>query len=152
MRHTIQPASKFTDDPRLEGYVTFHGDDPFEEAIGPFCWKEFDDGTYKCAFVVERRHLNDDGMVHGGCLMSFADFAIFRFSTPYKDGPSVTLSFECDFTSAAFEGDFVECTGEVVHSTGSFVFLRGDVFTHREGERVVVLSYKATIKKFKKKP
>ncbi len=151
MRHTIRPASDFTDDPRLEGYVTFHGDDPFEETIGPFCWKEHKDGRTTCAFAVERRHLNDDGMVHGGCLMSFADFAIFRFSKPYKNGPSVTLSFECDFTSPAHEGEFLECIGDVIHTTGSYVFLRGDVFTQREGKRVVVLSYKATIKKLRQK-
>lgn len=149
MRHTIRPASKFSDDPRLEGYITFHGDDPFEEAIGPFCWKEFDDGSVKCAFVVTRRNLNDDGMVHGGCLMSFADFALFRFAGPFKDGPAVTLNFACDFTSAAYEGEFIEATAEAVHSTRSYVFLRGDVFTYREGKRVVILSYKGTVKKLK---
>lgn len=152
MRPNTRPATDIVDDPRLEGYVTHHGDDPFEEAIGPFCWKEGEDGMPTCAFVVQRQNLNDDGMVHGGCLMSFADFAIFRFSRGHRDeGPSVTLNFSSDFTSAAYEGEFVECTGEVIHSTGNFVFLRGDVFTHRKGKRVVILSYKATIKKFRKK-
>lgn len=148
MHHTYRPALDFSDDPRLKGYLTFHGEDPFEEVIGPFYWKELEDGTSTCAFIVEHKHLNDDGFVHGGCLMSFADFAIFRFSEPFREN-AVTLNFDCDFTAASLEGDFVECTGDVIHHTGGFVFLRGDVFTHREGNRIVLLSYKSTIKKLR---
>ena len=148
MRHNDRPASTISDDPRLEGYLTFHGDDPFEEVNGPFCWKVLEDGSNTCAFIAQRHNLNDDMMVHGGCLMAFADFAIFRFSEKERDGQmSVTLSFSSDFTAPGYEGDFIECRGEVVTTTGSMIFVSGDVFCMRDGKRVVLMPFKATIKK-----
>ncbi len=154
MRHNNRPASELSDDPRLEGYLTLHGKDPYEQANGPYYWKVDPDGTIKCAFIAQRKALNGDNMLHGGSLMGFADFAIFRFSEPYRDN-AVTLNFDCDFTAPAFEGDFIECTGDIIRNTGGFIFLRGDVFAmrdgerdgERKGERVVILSFKATIKK-----
>jgi len=148
MRHTHRPASTVSDDPRLDGYQTFHGEDPFELVNGPFCWKEMDDGSNVCAFIAQPHSLNDDGMVHGGCLMAFADFAIFRFSEKERgQGMSVTLSFSSDFTAPGYEDDFIEATGSVVTTTGSMVFVIGDVFCMREGKRVVLMPFKATIKK-----
>ncbi len=150
MRHNDRPASTVIDDPRLGGYLTFHGDDPFEEVNGPFCWKVLEDGSNTCAFIVARKNLNDDGMTHGGCLMAFADFAIFRFTEAEREGKScVTLSFASDFTSPGYEGDFIESTGEVIHTTGGMVFVRGDVFCMREGKRVVLMPFTATIKKLR---
>lgn len=151
MRHNPRPAREFEDDPRLEGYLSFHGEDPFEVQNGPFCWKEGEDGTNTCAFVAKHQHLNDDGYIHGGCLMAFADFALFRISDAVRDNaPCVTISFTSDFTAAGKEGDFVECSGEVVRSTKSLVFVRGEVFTSRANEgRVVLLNFTGILKKIR---
>lgn len=151
MRHTIHPARKFEDDPRLEGYVSFHGEDPFEVQNGPFCWKDHEDGTSTCAFIAKHQHLNDDGFIHGGCLMAFADFGLFRISHEARKGaPTVTVSFTSEFTAAGKEGDFVQCEGVVVRDTRSMTFVRGEVFVDREDEgRVVLLNFSGILKKLR---
>ncbi len=150
MRHNHRPAREFGDDPRLEGYLSFHGEDPFEVQNGPFCWRENEDGSNTCAFIAKHQHLNDDGYIHGGALMSFADFALFRISDPVRDNtPCVTISFTSDFTAAGIDGDFVQCDGVVVRQTKSLIFVRGEVFAIREGDRVVLLNFTGILKKIR---
>ncbi|MEM6475211.1 MAG: PaaI family thioesterase, partial [Pseudomonadota bacterium] len=55
--------------------------DPFETRSGPFFMRRQDDGSYLCAFRAEDRHMNGAGFMHGGCLMTFADFALFGIAT-----------------------------------------------------------------------
>ena len=75
------------------------GEDPFETAIGPFCFR----GTGRdltCAFEPKRTHLNGGGTIHGGALMSFADFCLFAIAHEALAGAkAVTVAFHCEFLS-----------------------------------------------------
>ena len=51
--------------------------DPFELHAGPFYCGQSSDGSRQCAFRASPNHLNVFKAVHGGCLMAFADFALF---------------------------------------------------------------------------
>jgi len=123
-------------DPRLAGYQRWEGyDDPFEEQTGPFYFRQEPDGRYRCGFVSETKHLNKSGNVHGGALMSFADFSLFVFALPaLRDDSGVTVSLHADFTTSAGSGEFIESTGEIVHESGSMIFVRGKIFS---GSRVL---------------
>jgi uncharacterized protein (TIGR00369 family) len=100
--------------------------DNFEVNNGPFWHREEADGDIRCAFRVERKHLNGSGAVHGGCLMAFADYCLFALGNKaLHDGRGVTLSFSSEFIDAAREGDLIEGRGEVVRAGRSIVFLRG---------------------------
>lgn len=61
--------------------------DPYEHRFGPYHVGEASDGAVRCSFRAERGHLNTAGVVHSGCLLSFADVEIggwaptFSFST-----------------------------------------------------------------------
>ena len=61
--------------------------DNFESHNGPFWHRMEDDGQIRCAFRVERKHLNGMRNVHGGCFMTFADYCLFAFATPVLQGP-----------------------------------------------------------------
>src|ERR1700751_5766568 len=50
------------------------GNDPFEMHAGPFFRRLREDGSIVCAFKAEKKHMNGSGFMHGGCLMTFADF------------------------------------------------------------------------------
>lgn len=52
-----------------------------------------EDGRIRCAFRVEKKHLNGSGNVHGRCFMSFADHCLFATASPMLQGPGVTVSF-----------------------------------------------------------
>jgi acyl-coenzyme A thioesterase PaaI-like protein len=122
--------------------------DSFESNNGPFWHMIEEDGTVRCAFRVEAKHLNGMRNVHGGCYMTFADYCLFAIARDHLDGPGVTISFACDFLDAAREGDRIDCDGEVTRAGGSLIFVRG---TLRCGERLL-FTFSATIKKVKRRP
>jgi uncharacterized protein (TIGR00369 family) len=139
-------------DPRLTGYQTWEeGHDPFEDHVGPFFYREFEPGKYRCAFLAEAKHCNGGGFMHGGMVMTFADFALFVFARPAlipEGAHAVTVSLTGDFTSSIMPGDFVEATGEIVHAGRSMIFVRGTIFV---GERVA-LGFSGVIKKVRRRP
>jgi uncharacterized protein (TIGR00369 family) len=104
--------------------------DPFELHSGPFYSRKADDGSVVCAFRAERKHMNGGGFMHGGCLLTFADYALFAIAGEALEGTgSVTASLGGDFIDACQEGDLIEATGEVTRAGGSLVFIRGTIAT-----------------------
>ena len=98
--------------------------EPFERIAGPFYLRPGDDPV--CAFRVTEQHLNAGGSVHGGCLMTFADFAIFGLSEAQWSGRSaVTVSMNCDFLGPARIGDLVEAMRQSIHATRTMIFVSG---------------------------
>jgi uncharacterized protein (TIGR00369 family) len=129
------------------GWTTWSRDS-FESNNGPFWHRRDSDGRIRCAFRVEKKHLNGMHNVHGGCFMTFADYCLFAFASHELRGPGITVSFNCEFLNAASEGDLIEATGEVTRAGGSLIFLRGILSC---GERSL-LTFSATIKRVKKRP
>jgi acyl-coenzyme A thioesterase PaaI-like protein len=126
------------------GWSYYPGGDPYEDLAGPFYFKEGDDGHPVCAFRAERKHMNGGGFLHGGCVMTFADFCLFVIGREAITGsPSVTATFNGEFVGTAHVGDLVECTGEVVKAGRSMVFLRGLITCKGEP----VMSFSAVLKK-----
>jgi acyl-coenzyme A thioesterase PaaI-like protein len=139
-------ASKLTNITEGEwaGWQCYPGGDPFEDLAGPFYFREGPDGRRVCAFRAERKHMNGGGFLHGGCVMTFADFSLFALAGEAIDGArTVTATFNGEFVGTAHEGDLVECTGEVVKAGKSMVFLRGLITCAGEP----VMSFSSVLKK-----
>lgn len=109
------------------GWQGWRGDAyPFEYLIGPFYFRTVADGTVRCAFTAERKHLNGSGLVHGGCLSSFADYAAYCIGWDHLAGaPTVTAALDLQFVGAAREGARLEARGDVVKAGAALVFVRG---------------------------
>lgn len=122
-------------------------DDPFEQSAGPFYFRQEEDGTSVCAFRVQEKQLNGMRSIHGGCLMSFADFALFGIAQKElaPSGYGVTVSFTSEFLRGAAAGDYIEARGEVLRAGGSLIFVRGVITA--EGEPC--LNFSGTIKRLK---
>ena len=129
------------------GYKTWEGGDAFEDLVGPFYFKKLDDGSYHSAFVSEGRHKNGGGMLHGGLLMTFADFALFTIAKDHLEGMSVTLGFNSEFVSAGTAGALIEASGEVTRATRSLIFVRGKIFS---GDSII-MTFSGIIKKIAKR-
>ncbi len=100
--------------------------DPFETRSGPFYYRREGDGSYVSAFRAEPRHMNGGGFMHGGCMMTFADFALFAIATDVLDGDhAVTLNLSGDFLGPISTGALVEARGEVTRGGGKTIFVRG---------------------------
>lgn len=131
------------------GWLTWgQGGDPFETAIGPFCFK-IEQERVRCGFEPRREHLNGGGTIHGGALMSFADFAFFAIAHNALAGEkAVTVTCNCEFLGPGRLGEIIEAEGEVLRATRSLVFVRGLV---TQGGRPL-LAFSGTLKKLVSNP
>ena len=100
--------------------------DAFEQRAGPFYETTDGDGHPLIAFRAEERHMNGGGFMHGGCLMTFADSALFTIARAAMGGSrGVTMNLSGDFLDAVRVGQLVEARGEVTRGGGKTVFVRG---------------------------
>lgn len=125
------------------GWQTFPGE-PYEHGlVGPFRFRREGDG-YVCAFRAETRHTNAGGAVHGGCLMTFADFALFAIAhDEMTSGYGVTVDFASTFLAPAREGALIRATGEVLGGGRSLIFVRGLLTS----DGTPCLSFSGTVKR-----
>lgn len=122
--------------------------DSFEQRAGPFYERHDAEGRGTCAFRAERRHMNGGGFMHGGCLLTFADSAIFTFARDaLGDHHGVTMNLSGDFLDSARVGELIEATGEVTRAGHKTIFVRG--LATADGRPV--LSFTAIIKKTAKR-
>ncbi|MEL6857891.1 MAG: PaaI family thioesterase [Pseudomonadota bacterium] len=136
--------AKLITEGEFKGWSTWPNE-PFEhDAAGPFYLKREDDGTMVAAFRAQQKHMNAGGVVHGGALMTFADFALFALAHSGDDeGYGVTVAFTSEFLSGALEGELIEARGEVMGGGRSITFVRGVI----TGDGRPVLNFSGTIKK-----
>jgi acyl-coenzyme A thioesterase 13 len=133
---------------RFAGWSTWSaGGDPYETAIGPFCFR-LDGEHVRCAFEPRREHLNGGGTIHGGALMSFADFALFCIAHNALAGDkAVTLTCNGEFLTAGTLAAIVEARGEVLRATRTLIFVRGLVTQLSQP----LLAFSGTLKKIEKR-
>jgi uncharacterized protein (TIGR00369 family) len=122
--------------------------DTFETGVGPFYMKVGEDGRVVCRFIAEPRHMNGGGFMHGGCFLTFADYACFAIAEEHTRGPSVTVNLSGDFLSAAQVGDVLEATGEVTRAGGRLIYVRGMITANGKP----ALSFTSVITKVTRRP
>ena len=119
--------------------------DPAEDHIGPFYYapKESSEvGVY--GFKLKDHHCNAMGSVHGGVLMTFADFALCMAATDhYETETCVTVSFACEFLTGASLGQVILSRPRINRKTGSLVFVAGECLV----EGGACFSYSAVVKR-----
>jgi uncharacterized protein (TIGR00369 family) len=140
---TIPPGFSPVKEGEWRGWYVWHGD-PFEDRAGPFYMEPGETGWVRCAFRAEPRHMNGAGFMHGGCLLTFADSALFAIAGPeLADQHGVTMNLAGDFLGAVRVNQFVEARGEVTRGGGKTIFVRGLV----TADLTPVLSFTGIIRK-----
>jgi acyl-coenzyme A thioesterase PaaI-like protein len=133
------------------GWSYYPGGDPYEDLAGPFYFQDRLEGRV-CAFRAERRHMNGGMFLHGGCMMTFADFCLFVIGREaLENSMAVTATFNGEFVGSAGVGDLIECTGEVVKAGRSMIFLRGLIVNASRGGEPM-MSFSSVLKKVGKRP
>lgn len=121
-----------------DGYISNPGLDPAEDYIGPFFYRLHSEG-YTSAFIPIAKNCNLNGDVHGGVLVTFADFALCVAATDnYAEESCTSISFNCEFVAAGKEGELIECTPMITRKTGSMVFVTGTLTS--SGETLMTFS------------
>lgn len=129
------------------GWYSWSGRDPFEELTGPY-YSNLIDGEPVCAMRLEDKHMNGLGGLHGGAMMTFADFALFALSSRARGREAgLTVNLAGDFLGSARAGELLLAKGEVTKAGGSLVFVRGML----TAEERPVLSFTGVIKRLRPK-
>lgn len=128
----------------FQGWKTWP-EEPFEhDTAGPFYFRIDETGPV-CAFRAEHKHMNSGGVMHGGCLMTFADYALFGIAHNHmgENDYGLTIAFNAEFLSGPKVGQLIEARGEVLRAGRSIIFVRGLVTANSEP----ALNFSGTIKK-----
>ncbi len=118
--------------PDLSGYTLYDPSDPFEDYVGPIGYRRQEDGVH-CLMPTQVRHANGGGALHGGVLLTFADYALctaasFAASGGQMPGSfAMTLSLTVQFLAGGRIGPAIESMGEATLVTGRLAFVRGSV-------------------------
>jgi uncharacterized protein (TIGR00369 family) len=131
----------------LARYSVFVPSDPFEDHSGPFYFRIEGDarkaGTVHCVLPTLPRQANYAGGVHGGAILTFADYALCLVAGRAADGGTntsvaMTVSIAVEFLSAGRIGPPLEATGEPLQVTGRLAFARGSIT--QEGKTIALWS------------
>ena len=105
--------------------------------IGPLLARQEED---RCAYglVIEPKHLNVHGVVHGGLIASLTDHGLgmIVWESVGRE-PCVTVELNLKYISAGQLGDLLTVRGEVIRATRSLVFVRGLITA---GDRTVAMA------------
>lgn len=97
----------------------------FNAALGSF-WMRGRGADREVGLIVEERHTNHAGRLHGGALMTFADIGLGSGAGDALGHKyCVTAQLNVQFVSGAKVGEFVLCRPEVVRRSANLVFMRG---------------------------
>ncbi len=131
----------------LDRYSVFVPSDPFEDHTGPFYFRIEGDarqaGSVHCVLPTLPRQANYAGGVHGGAILTFADYALCLVAGRAADGGTnssfaLTVSIAVEFLSAGRIGPPLEARGEPLQVTGRLAFARGSIT--QEGKTVALWS------------
>ena len=90
---------------------------PFLDMVGPLSCRRHGAGI-ELGLLVEQRHCNSRGLVHGGLLATIADLTLGYntglFGQSDEHRRLVTASLTIDFAASAKIGDWLSATAEVV--------------------------------------
>lgn len=116
-----------------EGFIEQEMADPAELMLGPFAKHMTSNITL---LWPEQRHTNLSGIVHGGVLMTFADFTFCSSGMRETDDEiCVTISLNTDFVDNTSPGDWIRGEAAITRKTRNLVFGHGGLFS---GQRLLV--------------
>lgn len=99
----------------------------FFRSNGP-SWTRTEGEARVYGFRALPKHLNRQGIVHGGMLMAFLDRTLGMEISAATGAPiQATIQLDTQFVSVVNAGDFVESRAKVVRRTRSVIFVWGEL-------------------------
>lgn len=102
----------------------------FCDHIGPF-YEQQQAHSIVRALPIDSRHLNPEGVVNGGVILSFMDYVIYR-AIGDEIGHKIqfaTINLNSNFLAAAKVGNTLLGSGKIIRKTRSVIFAEGIIKT-----------------------
>ena len=127
-------------------YTAARHADPAEDHIGPFFVRAADGATdvaVTSAMRATALHCNSMGVVHGGVLMTFADFTMSEAALHGGEPGEhcLTVSFDAQFVASARDGELLQGEAQIIRKSRTLTFVRGLIHTQRDRIRVELLAF-----------
>ena len=126
-----QPVSKVEENPP-PGFFEPRSAMGFAAHVGPLYLRKPDPANGVAGamgFRVKKIHINPNGLLHGGMLMTMADHVLGGLVWAMSERrTSSTVNLVTNFLAPGKLGDWVEGRGQVTRSTRSLVFARGRLY------------------------
>ncbi|MEQ9639893.1 MAG: PaaI family thioesterase [Alphaproteobacteria bacterium] len=110
-----------------EGFKPFRQAGAFADLTGPIYYKKLDDGDFAYGFRVDDKHLNPNGVAHGGMLFTFADQIIGRMVAAETKRISATIKLNVEYLAPGKPGDWIEGRAETLRITRDLAYMRARV-------------------------
>ena len=118
-------------DPAAEGWAR-QKSGAYMNQIGPI-WARSDKGATGYGLLADQRHSNHRGIVHGGVIMGFADYALGMVAVEETGTyDQVTIQIDVQFIAAGMLGKFITADTVLTRRTRSLFFCRGDILCDGE--------------------
>ncbi|MGE0230745.1 MAG: PaaI family thioesterase [Flavobacteriaceae bacterium] len=116
-------------DPVAEGWFAEpESSSPFVRELGQIWSRSDSEGVTRFAFVAAPAHANLHGIIHGGVMLTFADFTIGAIGARLTGNPNaVTLDLNLQFVSSGQVGEFIIGSGRILRRTKTLLFLEGEL-------------------------
>lgn len=101
----------------------------FSSFIGPFYEVQLASGMRR-ALALDTRHLNPEGVVHGGVISTFADFTLYR-AIGDEIGHELrfaTVTLNIQYLASAKANRWLFGEGLVLRKTRDLIFANGEIF------------------------
>lgn len=95
----------------------------FAGYVGPLWTRSTPEGHRQLAVIMDERHANQRGVMHGGMMMTLLDQALGMHLTAQGPMMNATIQLDTHFLAPARIGDCVEVTAEIVRETRSMAFM-----------------------------
>jgi acyl-coenzyme A thioesterase PaaI-like protein len=93
------------------GFVMMKETDGFIGHVGPYYMRREADGSTTFGFQSDQRHVNMNGVFHGGALLSFLDTILGYVVVQARKSSCATVAFESKFVAGVAPGGWI--TGRV---------------------------------------
>ena len=115
------------------GYTPCSHSEGFSQHIGPFYEKVNVDGAFR-ALPIEKHHLNPEGVVHGGVMLSFIDYVMYRAigDELSHDIQFASVNINSNFLAAGKLDDVITGKGKIVRKTRSLIFAEGELYNNQQ--------------------
>lgn len=110
----------------IPGYTLYRPADPFEEHVGPMYYRRDGQGVH-CLLPTHEAHRNAGNIVHGGVLLSFADYALATAGGALDGKFALTVSLNASFLAAGRIGPTLEAEASLVRTGKTLAFARATI-------------------------
>lgn len=117
------------------GFTLLGRSEGFIDHVGPYYIKRDPDGALVFGFQSDPRHINMNGVFHGGALLTFLDTVLGYVVVDKIGKPCATVTFESKFVAGVAPGNWITARVRIRAMTRTLAFTEGEAL---DGDKLLV--------------